>query len=90
MNLVELARRTDDQEIRGVARTARSFQLNSAPPRRIDTLEREPQALEWTKTADRIVGSIASYCNRNQRLTTLDGVFSTDCVAFFRASDYLV
>jgi hypothetical protein len=58
-----LVLRADDQKLRsGTHRSVR--QLNADIRAWIDTWNDDPKPFVWTKTADQILESIATYCHR--------------------------
>jgi transposase len=64
MNLVErwFAALTEKQLRRGVHRSTR--ELEWAIQRYLEMTNEQPQPFRWTKTADRILASVAKYCKR--------------------------
>ena len=74
LNLVErwFAELTNKKLRRGAHRSVR--ELNADIRAWIETWNEDPKPYVWTKTADQILESIASYCTPNQRITTLDRV----------------
>ena len=71
LNLVErwFAELTTKKLRRGTHRSVR--ELNADIRAWIETWNDDPKPYVWTKTADQILESIATYCTANQRITTL-------------------